>query len=660
MNISYVVKKSAHFGVSALMMGILLLPVQAAERLPIPTQKPVLLDGSIVPIPSVKPYNITESSLDVTGKVTFESMTLNLASLFSTDIISGVNKGKTYSNGYVALSGEQSKIYAKIFEAQAVGNMDLADDLLNKVRDKRLLGHVLYQRYMHPSYTSKFSELKNWMAEYSDYPGAKNIYKMALSKQVNDSEETVVKARTGRVLSQINEPTIYHPKRYISKTSLTDDQREAESALSKNVTSLIRSKGPLVALTYFKDSPARSFIDKVSHDKIQSKIAASFLYRGRFESAYKLAAKSADRSGKYVPHAGWIAGLASWQMGNFSTAAAYFEKTGNSAYASGWMSSAGLFWAARSYDKLGDKRSYNLSLVKAAKHSRTFYGLMAKHKLGQDLDFNWEVPEYNDEHETLILSHDIGKRVYSLVAAGQYDLAESELMRLDYKKNIDLSRAVLAYASHVGLPGVALRLGNMVKRGKNKYYDSALYPVSPWSPQDGYRVDPALVHAVIRQESRFNLQATSYSGAIGLMQIMPKTAQYVADTKKYPEDLNMSKLRLPEMNMKVGQDYIEYLLNGRYVKGDVVSLLVSYNAGPGNLLKWRKRMGDNKDPLLFIEMMPVHETRDYVERVMSNYWIYRLRAGLKLPSLTALANGKSPKYAHVMQAEYPYKLAANQ
>ena len=109
--------------------------------------------------------------------------------------------------------------------------------------------------------------------------------------------------------------------------------------------------------------------------------------------------------------------------------------------------------------------------------------------------------------------------------------------------------------------------------------------------------------------------------------------------------------------MKIGQDYLEYLLKSRYVKGDVVSLLIAYNAGPGNLLKWRKRLGNNTDPLLLIEMLPVHETRDYVEKVLSNYWIYRHRAGLDLPSLAAISKGKAPKYAHIMQEDYPYKLA---
>lgn len=660
MNMSYVGNKSAQLCVCTLMMSILLLPVQAAEYVPVPMGKPVVIDGSLVPIPSVKPNTNVESTLHVTHKMMFKSMTLNLASLFSTKNMFSAQKAKNYPYGYVALSGKEAKRYARIFEAQALGNISGADALLHKIHDKRLMGHVLYQRYMHPSYKTSFSELQSWMAAYADYPGADKIYKLAVSKQDSDSKAVIVKARNGRILSQINEPTIYHAKRYVSKASRLDVQTQAIRALSKKVQALVRSGGPLKALTHFRASPARAFMDDVEHDMLQAKIAASFLYRGRFESAYKLAGHSADRSGKYVPHASWIAGLALWQQGQFSLAANYFEKAGSSAYASGWLASAGSYWAARSYKRSDNQGAYRSSLAKAAQHSRTFYGLMAAHTLKQKLDFNWDVPEYSNKHEALLLDSDIGKRVFSLVAAGQYDLAEGELMRLNYKGHPELSRAVLAYASHVGLPGVALRLGNMVKRGENTYYDSALYPVSPWAPKDGYRLDPALVHAVIRQESRFNLQATSYSGAIGLMQIMPKTAQYVAKTRNYPEKLNMSKLRLPEMNMKVGQDYLEYLLKGRYVKGDVVSLLVSYNAGPGNLLKWRKRMGDNTDPLLFIEMMPVHETREYVERVMSNYWIYRLRAGLKLPSLVALSSGKAPKYTHVMQAEYPYKLAANQ
>ena len=653
MNIRVLTKESVRLVTSVLIAAIILLPMQASGDFAVPAREPANAHNSSVPVPRTKPVSFKESPVENSALGPFRSMSLKLASLFSTEKI------KEYPHGYAPLSGEQSKLYARVFKAQALGNMEHADEALKKINDRRLMGHVLYQRYMHPSYKTSFIELKKWMDSYANYPGAHNIYKLAVARQDNESIQ-ITRAASGKVLSRVNEPTIYHPKRYDSKIKRNASEDRAVRSLSRKVQKLVRKGRALEALQFFQDASARETMDSVEIDQLNAKIAAGFLYNRNFEFASQLAASSADRSGVYAPEAGWIAGLALWQQKKFKKAAKYFDLVGQSDYASGWLASAGSYWAARSYQRIGNQEAMNVSLVNASKHSRTFYGLMAVHSLGGLFEFNWDIPEYDEEHEAVILSHEAGKRAYSLVAAGQYDLAESELMRLDYKGDMALSRAALAYASHVGLPGVALRLGSMVERKQGLYYDSALYPITSWAPSDGYRLDPALIHAVIRQESRFDQQAVSYSGALGLMQIMPKTAKYVAKTKKYPNSLSDTKLRLPEMNMKVGQDYLEYLLKDRNVDGDVVSLLVSYNAGPGNLQKWKERMGDESDTLLFIEMMPVQETRDYVERVLSNYWIYRLRAGLDLPGLTALSNGKPPQYAHVMQAEFPYKLAAHQ
>jgi len=660
MKIKAVKKMCTRICASASVMSILLLPVQAADIVPVPVQKPALLETVLVPVPEKKPGKIQQIKEKKRG---FATQNLNLASLFSIKkhIKKPVKKKKQqYSHGYSVLSASDASLYKRAFEAQALGKMNIAGDMISKIKDNQIQGHILFQRYMHASYKSTYDELKNWMATYADHPQASIIYKLALSKKVNN-DDVLLEPKNGRMLSQMNEPMIYYPKRYVSNIDRDKVASEQVRGLTKKIHFLIRKGQTLEALETFRNAAERDNMDSVEHDQLQTVIAQKLLFKGELDSALTLASQSADRSGKYVPLSGWVAGLVLWQQGDYARAATYFEKTGKSAYASGWLAAGGSFWAARSYRKVGAQVQADSALKSAAKHSRTFYGLMAMRALGKNLEFNWNVPKFTKEHEGKILAYQAGKRAFSLVAAQQYDLAEQELMRLNYKKDKSLRPAVLAYASYVGLPGVALRLGNMLKDENGKYYDSALYPVSPWTPEGGYKLDPALVHAVIRQESRFNLNAKSYSGAQGLMQIMPKTAQYIAEKRGYAETLNAHTVRQPETNMKLGQDYIEYLLDGHYVKDDVLSLLVAYNAGPGNLLKWRKRVnGSDQDPLLFVEMIPVKETRDYVERVLSNYWIYRHRAGLELPSLTALSQGKYPRYAHVMQAEYPYKIAANQ
>ncbi|MGH1402715.1 MAG: transglycosylase SLT domain-containing protein [Alphaproteobacteria bacterium] len=661
MNIVAFGKKGVWLGLYALFLAVILVPVQVDETIPVPVSKPALMaSGARVPVPARKPMIGEVIKPHVIQTAEFEAMSLNLANLLPVSLLEEDETVKSHAHGYMSLSAKQAKLYQKIFETQNAGHWDLADDLIRDVRDDRLMGYVLSQRYLHSDYQSRFAELKGWMDVYADYPQAGKVYDLARKYQESSGEE-IPQAKKARILSQTREPMIAYPKYHVSALPRSAQQGQAYKSFTREISTFIRKGQVDEALSFFRnESDVRTFIDEVEHDQIQAQIASGFLYRGRLSEALQLAQPSAMRSSTRVPQASWVAGLALWQKKDYTNAAKYFDNTAKSSYASGWLASAGAYWAARCYERSGQKSAQIASLQKAARHSRTFYGLLAAKSLGQSVSFNWNMPEYTQDHEAFILSSDAGKRAYSLVAAQQYDLAEEELLRLDYKGNKALRQAVLAYASRVGLPGISLRLGNMVKDGQGQYYDSAIYPVTAWEPEDGYRLDPALVHAVIRQESRFNLQAKSYSGALGLMQLMPKTAEYISQKNGYESGLDQKQLRRPEVNMKIGQDYLEYLLDMNMIDGDVISMLVSYNAGPGNLQKWRKRLGDKAhDPLLFIETLPVSETRDYVERVLSNYWIYRLRAGLDVPGLAALSRGQSYRYAHVMQAEYPYQLASN-
>ena len=656
MNMTVIQKAAAQLCVSALFFATLVLPLQASEVIPVPNFKPVLLDGVEVPYPSHKPVLIENEAQwfsQSSETKQFEAMSLNLASLFS------VEETPSYAHSYKPLSGKNAKLYQEIFSQQTLGDWQSADALMKKLTDDRLIGHVLSQRYLHENYRTSFKELQSWLSQYSDHPYAQEVYKLAISRRGDVPENQITLPKKERILSQVREPKIVYPKHYIAQIERSVGQNQDITTLSRKIRALVRTGRVFEAMEYYNGSLAREYLDRIEKDQIEAQLAAGLMYARKLDAALDKAVMVADRSGKYVPEASWIAGLVYWQMGEFGQAIPYFEKAGRSVYASGWHRAAGLFWAARSYNKIGDKTSYNKLMSEAAQHSRTFYGLLASRALGTvPQDFNWEKPEFTKKHEALILSQESGQRVLTLVAAQQYDIAESELLRMDYKSNPQMREAVLAYAMHVGLSGIALRLGNMVQDEQGRYYDSAAYPLSAWQPEDGYSLDPALVHAVMRQESRFDLNAKSYSGALGLMQVMPQTAAYIADRNGYGADVTEHKICMPEKNMKLGQDYIEYLFETRIVGGDVVGMLIAYNAGPGNLQKWRKKAGNPSDPLLLIETLPVEETRDYVERVLSNYWIYRMRTGQDIPSLAALARGKSPKYAQNFSIQ-AYQLASN-
>ncbi len=172
---------------------------------------------------------------------------------------------------------------------------------------------------------------------------------------------------------------------------------------------------------------------------------------------------------------------------------------------------------------------------------------------------------------------------------------------------------------------------------------AGLYPLPHWQPESGFQVDRALIYAFVRQESRFDPNARSRSGARGLMQLLPSTASYVAGDPRYRRG-RLRFLYFPEINLDLGQRYLLYLMGQDAVENDLFRLATAYNGGPGNLAKWQAAMDHRDDPLLFIESLPSRETRFFAERILANLWIYRARLGQPAPSLEALASGQSPTY----------------
>ncbi|MFN4089486.1 MAG: lytic transglycosylase domain-containing protein, partial [Alphaproteobacteria bacterium] len=138
-------------------------------------------------------------------------------------------------------------------------------------------------------------------------------------------------------------------------------------------------------------------------------------------------------------------------------------------------------------------------------------------------------------------------------------------------------------------------------------------------------VDPALVLAVIRQESAFDTEAVSRAGARGLMQLMPGTAEYMS--KRLGVDYSLRGLTVdPAYNMLLGQSYLAQMMD-RF--GSKVLAVAAYNAGPGNVDRWLARFGDPRSGMVdiidWIESIPFEETQNYVHRVFEAMHVYRWR-----------------------------------
>ena len=539
------------------------------------------------------------------------------------------------------LSEIDAVLYRRIFTLQETGEWKAADRLIKRVEDGLLMGHVQFQRYMHPRrYRSRYRELKGWLAQYADHPGATRIYKLALRRRPKNHR--MPKAPVGpssiHGFADLVPAADYRSPRKRSKAQWRR-VRQIKYQIRRNVSREILT----VSQKFLDRKDVKRLLDPAEQDDLLSQIAAGWFYRGNARKALAIAGPAADRSRKFLSNADWVAGLSAWRLKDIKRAARHFEALAHSTVADEWNRAAGAFWAARVYLIDRQPGRVNPLLAMAAGNLRTFYGLIAARQLGVELDLQWKAPPLTSDGVAKVGNIPGARRAVALAQVGRRNLAKQELRR-SYLLGDHLSGpTLLALAYKLEFPAMQMRMALGIRGKDNRPYDQALFPVPPWQPAKGFAMDRALIFAFMRQESGFNVRAKSPMGALGLMQLMPRTASYVAGDRTLHRR-NKWKLYDPEYNLELGQKYLTYLLSNQLVKRDLFHLAVAYNAGPGNLRKWLRKANFDGDPLLFVESIPWRESRLFVERVLTNFWIYRERLRQDTPSLDAVATGHWPIY----------------
>ena len=541
------------------------------------------------------------------------------------------------------LSDRDEHRYKRIFALQEKGDWRRADNLIRQLDDRLLLGHVQAQRFLHPTkYRSRFIELAKWMRTYADHPDARRIYKLALKRKPRNY-------RSPRRPQRKFYPS-YKPTTIIEDSGYRPGKRSARRIINQ-VRRMTHQRRLSAATRYISDKTVQRRLGRTGLDLARTHIASGWFFYGDGKKAYKSSAKAAARSGDRLPYAHWIAGLSAYRLGKYLEAADHFEAVALSPKVTGYDHAAAAFWAARS--NMTGERPTRVSrwLKMAAEQSRTFYGIIARRWLGDQSPLDWSPTVLTEARLERVLMAPSGRRATALIQVGRNTRAERELRFMANAADRDLTEALIAVAENKSLPMISYRAGAALIGAAGPIPAGALYPVPEWKPREGFRVDRALVFAFMRQESAFNVRARSSAGARGLMQLMPATAGFIAQKRFLGKRRN--QLYEPALNISLGQRYIRHLLESDHIDGDLLLTAAAYNGGPGNLRKWqrRARKGAYTDALMFIESIPARETRIFIERVLSNLWMYRERLGEPAPSLDALAAGERPVYIAVDGAE---------
>ena len=541
--------------------------------------------------------------------------------------------------------------YLRLFDLQQRGNMKLATREMGHLESPLLKGHLLSQRYLHPTaWRSSYAELSAWLKLYYDHPDASRIYWLAKRRKPKNMRDP--KSPKAGYLNGYGHAGLYG---YLPQIPAVRAGRAAPSRtanVARLVRRAIRRGWPTGAIDVLRNPDNKRYLTKAEEGQLRSEIAHAYFIFGVDAKAIR-EARHAIGVGKSDAWLGyWAGGLAAWRSGQIKLAGQFFRSLVDLPQISPGRRSAAAFWAHRAALRAGSAAKSVEYLTIAAQEVDSFYGVVARKALGQKATLSFDLPPIDEKFLPWLAALPGGQRMFALLQIGKTHLAERELRYLWMEMPTEFHHSAMRLAAEHGMAGLSFRIAEIIRKETGKSWYGALYPHPPF--KTNFTIDEALVWAVSRQESGFNPRAKSRAKAVGLMQLMPATASFIAKDRGY-RGRKRHQLFEPEVNLNLGQTYLHHLLDEPLVKKSLVRLLAAYNGGPGNLRKWLRTVDHQDDPFLLVESMPARETRHYVKNVISNLGIYRLRFNETAPALTSLATGSggvfSPGLATVKPTE---------
>lgn len=319
--------------------------------------------------------------------------------------------------------------------------------------------------------------------------------------------------------------------------------------------------------------------------------------------------------------AGWIALRF---LNDPNLAAQHFARIGVGSVNPTALARAG-YWQGRAAEAAGRTQEARAAYESAAAQSTSYYGQLARAKLGLPQIALNGVPGRSRGGERL----EIVRAVELLYALDEREIAIPILADMGDRADMDGLLALCELTQrHNDARGMLL----VGKAGLNRGmpFDHCAYPVSGIPPYKdfGPGVEKAIVFAIARQESAFHPTIVSPANAYGLMQVTAGAGKYVA--KKYGTTFDLNRLKTdPSYNAAFGAAELGGLIDD--YRGSYIMTFAGYNAGRGSVRKWVERYGDPRDPKVdavdWVEKIPFSETRNYVQRIMENLQVYRARFG---------------------------------
>lgn len=507
------------------------------------------------------------------------------AALAETPYEGGASAAASGSMRPTALTPADRLSYTTAFDALRRGDLEAARLSARQAKDRVLLGQVEFERLFHPDHVATYDELSAWLDDYADLPCADRVYDLAMRRRPDGAAEPKRPSLLGRTWSSV-------------------------------VAAVAGAPG---------QDPAKAARIAYNADDLTGAVAIG------------------QQIGDW-----WTVGLAQYRLGQFGDSFTAFARVANDPTEDPWVRAGAAYWTARAAGQSGRQDRIVEHLRLAAQWPATFYGQIALAQLGEEPTIEnlgprpyvqearrqraAYVADAGVDAEALaafVQTDDRARRTVALYEIGRRGEADSELRNGVRTAPAEAARMWNALA-RIMSPGAAAN-------AEAARIDALRYPAPVLEPEGGFTIEKALVYALARKETDFNPNARSGAGAYGLMQVMPTTAAEMTGDRSFVS--TPSKLLEPAVNMRLGQAYVNRMLQLPAFHGDLLRAVASYNAGPGPMLGAIRKLGGDADPLLLIETIDVPQAREYVEKVVAAYWIYQRMFGGPLKTLEAVASG---------------------
>lgn len=477
-------------------------------------------------------------------------------------------------------------------------------------------------------------EQSNLISAYGQYMSTADHIRR-LERIMTDKQYSAARALADRIGGG-------YPALVEARVALQEGSGGIEASIGRVPSALMKDSGLLLSRVQYRREndmdreaielldmapPAGRTTDPAAWWKERHILARRMMERGNYRAAYKLAsAHGLPAEGQDFAAAEFLAGWVALRFINQPYAAfEHFEKLFNNSTTPITRARAA-YWAGRASEAMNGRDVALQWYQVAARYQTTFYGQQAAQRIGLPLNLiKGDKPAISGAQKAAFESSSLVQAAQLLHRAGMSKQRGQFLKALLKTASTPQDYSMLSdFAASMGQIDVALKVAKDAEK-VGLYLIDYSFPTIMHSVGD-YGVDKALVHALIRQESQFDTDAVSSSGALGLMQIMPATGK---DTAKRNDLMHQTAwlTAKPQHNVQIGSLYIGEMLDK--FDGNLPLAIASYNAGPGRVGQWIKQIGDPRDASIdtidWMESIPVYETRNYVQRVLEGYAVYRMK-----------------------------------